>query len=295
MGSIPIAAFMKCSHCHQKFDDPGGLATHEKYCDQNKKSKQLYCKYNCGSAFDSSMGLENHEQSCPQNPGSHYKEFQVKCAHRECNKKFTVKEIKNNFPEKNRYFCSKRCARSFASLYGRERVTSTSTSNRSNGPNKYPTQPKRVTVCKTCGDNFTYRYENKSFCSRKCYQNSNDIGAKGGYGGGGHSGFYKGDYYHSSWELAFAVYHYDHHIPFKRISSEKFEYQWNGEKLFYIPDFKYHDEHYIEIKGWLNDKDKAKINDFPHQLSLVTDEDIRKYLDYVKNKHGKQFFRKLYN
>lgn len=111
-----------------------------------------------------------------------------------------------------------------------------------------------------------------------------------------YQGWYKGDFYHSSWELAFAAYHYDHHIPFKRVRFEKFEFKKeNGEDGIYIPDFKYHDNYYIEVKGWVKENDYPKINQFPHRIELIQREEITPILDYVERRYGENFWETLYD
>jgi len=67
--------------------------------------------------------------------------------------------------------------------------------------------------------------------------------------GRGKSGWYKGYYCDSSWELAYVIYNLEHNIcNFIKNTSDKFEYEYKNEKHFYIPDFKFDDGHYVEIK-----------------------------------------------
>lgn len=113
----------------------------------------------------------------------------------------------------------------------------------------------------------------------------------GGYrkgSGRGKSGWYKGHWCDSSWELAFIIYNLDHNIKFIR-NTEKFSYEFEGKKKNYIPDFIMEDRTYVEIKGYDNGLTQAKISYFPHKLELIVGKKIKPYLDYVVNKYGKDF------
>lgn len=114
----------------------------------------------------------------------------------------------------------------------------------------------------------------------------------GGYRKGsgiGKSGWYKGIWCDSSWELAFVIYNLDNGIEFKRNTS-KFKYEFNNEIHNYIPDFII-DDTYIEIKGRITEQWKAKFNQFPKNLKLkvITGKEINTYLNYVISKYGDNF------
>lgn len=74
----------------------------------------------------------------------------------------------------------------------------------------------------------------------------------GGYrhgAGRGKAGWYKGYYCDSSWELAYVIYNLEHNIcNFIKNTKDKFEYTFNNEKHFYVPDFKFDDGSYVEVK-----------------------------------------------
>lgn len=105
-------------------------------------------------------------------------------------------------------------------------------------------------------------------------------------------GLYKDYWCDSSWELAFVIYNLEQNIIFKR-NTEKFQYEYKGKKLNWIPDFILEDNSYIEIKGYYGELAKAKENSFPYKLEIIEKEKIKKYLDYVINNYGKDFI-KLY-
>lgn len=112
----------------------------------------------------------------------------------------------------------------------------------------------------------------------------------GGYvegSGRGKSGRYKGYWCDSSWELAYVIYNLDHDINFSR-NTEKFTYIHNGNEYKYIPDFKENDI-YIEIKGYNTPQWQSKLTQFNKPIKVLYKEDIKKYLDYVVSKYGKDF------
>lgn len=118
----------------------------------------------------------------------------------------------------------------------------------------------------------------------------------GGYKEGsgiGKSGWYKGYYCQSSWELAFVISHLDNGIKIER-NTKKFSYEFEGKKYNYIPDFIVRDI-YIEIKGYKTKRFDAKQQYFPRELkySVLYKNDMKVYLDYVVGKYGKDFI-KLY-
>lgn len=108
----------------------------------------------------------------------------------------------------------------------------------------------------------------------------------------GKQGWYKGYYCQSSWELAYVIYNLEHNIKFKR-NTEGFEYRYKNEIHKYYPDF-IENNIYIEIKGYMNKQNKAKIEQFSYKLKVLSLKEIQLYLNYVEKKHGKDFYR-LYN
>lgn len=106
--------------------------------------------------------------------------------------------------------------------------------------------------------------------------------------GRGKSGWYKGYWCDSSWELAYVIYNLEHNINFKR-NKQGFEYIFENKKYKYYPDFILEDGTYIEIKGYLNNKNKEKIKQFKHNLIIIDKTQIKQYLNYSIDKYGKNF------
>ncbi|MDD5649984.1 MAG: hypothetical protein PHF86_06135 [Candidatus Nanoarchaeia archaeon] len=118
----------------------------------------------------------------------------------------------------------------------------------------------------------------------------------GGYrkgSGRGKKGWFKGYFCDSSWELAWVIYHLDHGIEFER-NHERFEYEYNEEKHFYIPDFK-KDGNFVEVKGFKNGQFYAKMQCFPKHLTIeICDaKKMEPILNYVNSVYGLDYI-KLY-
>ena len=128
----------------------------------------------------------------------------------------------------------------------------------------------------------------------KCRQNALARGFGGITRGGGRGkkGWYKGFWCDSSWELAFVIYNIDNSIEFIR-NQEKFKYTYNGVQKSFYPDFIVGNI-YVEIKGYNSDEWKQKLKEFPHEIVVLYQEEMKLYLDYVKNKYGDDFI-KLYD
>jgi len=106
--------------------------------------------------------------------------------------------------------------------------------------------------------------------------------------GRGKQGYYKGYWCDSSWELAWIIYSLDHNIIFER-NKQGFEYKFENETHKYYPDFILEDGTYVEIKGYMTDQNKAKIEQFNGILRVLCLEEIKKYLEYAVNKFGRNY------
>lgn len=80
--------------------------------------------------------------------------------------------------------------------------------------------------------------------------------------------------FQGSWELIFYKWCLDKNIEVERCK-EFFEYNWNGCRK-YFPDFYLPKlEIYIEVKGYITDRDRSKWSQFPKKLLVITKKDIR--------------------
>lgn len=142
-----------------------------------------------------------------------------------------------------------------------------------------------------CGHAHRYRFvsdEAKKAWSEvgKAAAKRNGSGYKPG-SGRGKSGWFRGIWCDSSWELAFLIYHLDHQIKIKR-NTDRFSYEYNGKSRYYVPDFRVADV-LVEVKGYMTDLDYVKHSSCPEPLIVVGKDDIQKYLDYAKTKYGSNF------
>lgn len=153
-----------------------------------------------------------------------------------------------------------------------------------------------IKTCPICKNEFKVIpcYKNRIYCSKECYRK--DINCefrnhgKGGCregSGRSKSGWYKGYYCGSSYELAWVIYNIDHKIKFER-NYEGFDYEFEGEKHKYYPDF-IKDGIYYEIKGFKRKNDDAKFKYFPHELKVLFKKNLKEIFTYVKNTYGNNF------
>ena len=132
--------------------------------------------------------------------------------------------------------------------------------------------------------------------SQSMKQNPNAGGLRRG-SGRGYKGYYKNVWCDSTWELAWVIYHIDNKIEFIR-NTEGFSYEYEGKIHKYYPDF-ICDGVYFEIKGRrsysdLDDKTKAKINSFKHDLVILYEKDMLNMINYVKLTYDKDL-KKLFD
>ena len=110
------------------------------------------------------------------------------------------------------------------------------------------------------------------------------------YGSGrGKKGWYKGIFCDSSWEFAFVLYCEKYNIPIER-NNEKFPYVYLDKQSSYLPDFIV-DGQYVEIKGYLSDRNKAKIDQFPHPISVYAGKEMKPIIEEIINLYGKDYIR----
>ena len=87
------------------------------------------------------------------------------------------------------------------------------------------------------------------------------------------------------------IFNIDNNIKIER-NNKGFEYYYNDEKHLFYPDFIVNDE-YVEIKNYRSDITDSKLKYFPYKIDIIYKDTIKKYLEYVKDKYGKDFI-KLY-
>jgi predicted nuclease of restriction endonuclease-like RecB superfamily len=201
-------------------------------------------------------------------------------------------------------FCCKRCARQYSSKQNREKTNkkiSESLKNfckdhvqkidqrKKNLREEYYKNPNRCTICskiisferkrcKTCG-------------SKECsYFNCGGVRE---HSGTGKSGYYKGIFCSSAYELVFLIYCLDNNIKIQRCKKH-FEYLGEDNKIHnYYPDFEIEDENgtvIIEIKGYYQDTVLKKREEMERQgirYKILFKKDLEKCFNYVSEKYPK--------
>lgn len=156
--------------------------------------------------------------------------------------------------------------------------------------NKIAALKRRDRTKKTClcGNEFEVRKceSYRIVCSRRCYVRFASVFNYGNGGYRGSSKKYKHQWYNSpiagrifldsSWEVKYAEFLDKQKFEWKR-NIEKFPYIYNGKEYNYIPDFyiPIKDE-YVEIKGYMTQKDEEKIRQFPRKLLVLQRDDLKK-------------------
>jgi len=167
-------------------------------------------------------------------------------------------------------------------------------------PEKFKRSQKEkiLKYCINCNTKMELRpSDTDKFCSLKCKNESIEKGYLKGKSGGlregagrSKSGWYKGYYCNSSYELAWVIYSLDNNVKFKR-NTKGFEYlNTEGYISNYYPDFYIESEEtYIEIKGYKEKEFNNKHNFFKEKIIIIDKKDIKPILFYVKNKYGNNF------
>lgn len=208
--------------------------------------------------------------------------------------------------EKPGKYCSRKCANSRswtqkdkdairAGLNSSEKVKQMLTDMRVNQVEK---------ICPMCQTTFRLpkSWSDKIYCSKKCYLSDTkcEYRAKspGGYRiGSGHSksGYYKGIYCGSTYELCWVIHSLDHNVKFTRFNGflEK-----NGLK--YYPDFLLDDgKTIIETKGFEKQefvsKKTALAESFGYIVKVLRKDDLQYAFDYVTEKYNTVNYQILYD
>ena len=190
-------------------------------------------------------------------------------------------------------FCSKSCSKSHPkSEETKERLRQWAKKNPKGfvaDPSKSgdTTVPRITRICKApnCNNIFeTTQSRNKIYCSPKCSRN-NSGGLRQG-SGVGKSGYYKGFFLRSTYELAYLIYCLEYNIDIKPCK-EVFEYidpKTNKTRKYY-PDFIINDT-IIEIKGYKSEIDLIKANSVNKPYQILYKNDLNDVFNYVEIKTG---------
>jgi len=201
-------------------------------------------------------------------------------------------------------FCSRACAngKTWTEADKLKKSIAAKNSKKVKEANLKQRKPRRKKTCPICNTKFEILSRDKIYCSKTCYLN--DKGAKyrkttpGGYrpgSGRSKSGYYRGVYCGSTYELAWLTHRIDHNLPF-----ERFEGIIERDSLKYIPDFLINEgKTIIEIKGY---EDKEKVNaktklaeSFGYEVLVLRKDDLKEQFDWVKNNYQYKNMQELYD
>ena len=120
----------------------------------------------------------------------------------------------------------------------------------------------------------------------------------GGYregSGRSKSGYYKGIYCGSTYELCWVIYNIDHRIEFKR-----FPGKLEKDGITYYPDFLLSDgKTIVEIKGYEKqefvDKKTKVAESFDYIVNVLRKDDLQHVFSYVEKIYGTKKFHQLYD
>lgn len=163
--------------------------------------------------------------------------------------------------------------------------------------------------CINCGIKFSTKSTYRKTCSRHCQSKwrwrfptdkmKNSRFLKGGYrenSGRGKYGYYKEFQFQSTYEFYWLVWAIDKGIQFQR-NTEGFSYEYLGKIFKYFPDFILEDGSYVEIKGYIDEKTKVKLESFSrdHKLTVLLEMDLKEAVEYVTEQYGKDYIQQFLN
>jgi DNA-directed RNA polymerase subunit RPC12/RpoP len=156
--------------------------------------------------------------------------------------------------------------------------------------------PRKIMQCFECGVEFEIlQSDPRKYCSRTC--GSKHIGGAREKSGYSKSGYYKGIYCGSSYELVWVIYRLDHALEVKRFDG----YILYGDGKKYFPDFV--EENTIhEMKGWVCTKSDTVLkqkdtgaNQAGYTVKLYFKEDLATEFQWVKDNYQYKNIEELYD
>lgn len=197
--------------------------------------------------------------------------------------------------EKNSVFCSRSCANSRVISDSSKKLISTALSNKNRitiETTKKQRVPRIIAMCASCSGEFEKTEKsNQKYCSVKC-SSANHGGYRNG-SGKAKTGYYKGIYCGSTYELVWVIFQMDNNIPFSRFPGTL---EFEGRK--YIPDF-IQDGVIIEIKGYEDqdsvDRKTLVANANGYTVRLLRRDDLTAEFEWVKRHHIHKNLEELYD
>ena len=266
-----------CKVCQEKFENKNLLANHVRW-KHKRKIENFICE-KCNRSFENLFSYSIHIKTCQGPKQEKLKEIFI-CPI--CNK-----EIKNNI-KRHLKVCDGRGPKG-----RREKISKVDIDRISPFKNKTYDEIHGKEKALEIKNKLSKNCKGVASTPEKELERRRKISEKaiGGYvpgSGRGKSGWYKGYWCDSSWELAFVIYHLDHKIKFER-NKESFVYEFEGKAHKYYPDFIYEDGTYIEVKGYYNKQTIHKKEQFKENLLFLDKDGMENILFYVNKFYGKNF------
>lgn len=145
--------------------------------------------------------------------------------------------------------------------------------------------------CPTCNNIFEVKKTSKKvYCTPECNPN------RGGYregSGRSKSGYYKGIYCGSTYELVWVIFRLDHNLPVKR-----FDGCLKDDNLTYFPDF-INGNTIIEIKGYEKNSSVEKKNELArnkgYSIVVLYKKDLKREFNWVRSNYKFKNVYELYD
>ena len=225
-----------------------------------------------------------------------------------CGEIFKIR-IKEALFKKNKYkkYCSRKCANSrIWSDEHNEKLSNTCKNSKKvkianeinikklkesghyRGSGKHNIEYDIKFICQYCGKiGYEQGNNEKRKYHNKCWQK-----ISGGIRRGssrGKSGWYKGYWCDSSYELAYLIYCLDNQISIER-NTKGYEYFWKKKKHLYYPDFRVNGG-LVEIKNYKSELTNVKLKSVDEKITIYYKDTIKPFLEYAIKKHGKNFIK----
>jgi len=183
-------------------------------------------------------------------------------------------------------FCSNKCANGrVVSEETKKKISNSLIGNISPKKGKRGERKIYESVCLKCNEKIISAYVKDRKYHKECW-----LSVSGGIKKGssrGKSGYYKGYWCDSSYELAYLIYCLDSDIKIER-NRKGFEYFYEDKRHLFYPDFIVNGK-YVEVKNFRSELTDAKILYFPHEITVIYKTEIGPYLQYAISKYGKDF------
>lgn len=264
--------------------------------------KNKFCNVSCQNYYQKKGKKLNDESIRKRSETNKQKWITLKTDCFTCNSSVEIKQYSEENLKKDRYFCSRKCSNVYASNVNKDQRLKKLSLSMTGNPKvieaskkaglvmKKISESKKVDVeCLYCKESIKNASQKRKY-HKECWTKISGGIRKGS--SRGKSGWYKGYWCDSSYELAYVIYNIDHNIVFER-NLEGFEYVFKDKIRKFYPDF-ISEGSYVEIKNFRSEETNAKISQFPHQINIFYKEYVLEiFIPYVVLKYGKDFI-KLY-